>query len=167
MQGAGKTLFYNQLKNEKFNGEYHTTGGAATIEEFTFEINGKKIKFKKGKDIGGGEELIRFYYENLLNESDIAFFLFNVSKYIKDKTYMSETNARIDFIHRHKPKQIVLVGTHLDEYSNNDRSTVLGKVQTLVLQKSYARLFDSNFFVLDLRDRNTVLRIMEKLFCYE
>lgn len=164
MQMAGKTLFYNQLRKIAFTADYVATGGMKDVDAFDLRLKNRTVRIEKCKDIGGGDDYVRPYYEKLLNEKDIAIFLFNVSSYINDKGQRDRINARIEFVHRHSTKSLALIGTHLDLFSKSERSGVLiSQVQNMVKNKDYAIRFSNNFFVVDLRDIKSVLEIMEKI----
>lgn len=163
MQASGKTQFYRTLQNLEYTG-YEATS-VNEYEGFDIKLADRTIHIKKGKDIGGTEAYIKQYYEKMMNDNEVVVFVFDVYTYLNDGTYSRNTNARFDFINQHRnEKSIVILGSHLDKFPKKERKAVIGKVQQMNKNKIYAGLFSVNFFVADMRNKDAVQEIAEKIF---
>ncbi len=162
-ENSGKTQLLSFLRNEPYE-EYHQTQ-YEEYEKFTTEIGEKKIKIKKGADIGGEEGRIESLYSKLISESDCIFFTFDVNKYINDKIYqIKEVNSRLYYIYSHKKdRPTVVFGTHLDELSKEERKSIIKTIQKEVKEEEYKELLQKNFFVTDLRDTDQLKECIKKV----
>lgn len=163
MQASGKTQFYKTLQNLEYTG-YEATS-VNEYEGFDIKLTDRTIHIKKGKDIGGTEAYIKQYYEKMISENEIVVFVFDVYAYLNDGAYLRNANARFDFVNQHRnEKSVVILGSHLDKFPKKERKTVIGKVQQMNKDKAYAGLFSVNFFVADIRNKEAVQEIVEKIF---
>ena len=163
MQASGKTQFYKTLQNLEYTG-YEATS-INEYKGFDIKLTDRTIHIQKGKDIGGTEAYIKQYYEKMITDNEVVVFVFDVYAYLNDGTYSRNTNARFDFINQHRnEKDIVILGSHLDKFPKKERKAVIGKVQQMNKDKIYAGLFSVNFFVADIRNKDAVQEIAEKIF---
>lgn len=163
MQASGKTQFYKTLQNLEYTG-YEATS-INEYKGFDIKLTDRTIHIQKGKDIGGTEAYIKQYYEKMMTDNEVVVFVFDVYAYLNDGTYSRNTNARFDFINQHRnEKDIVILGSHLDKFPKKERKAVIGKVQQMNKDKIYAGLFSVNFFVADIRNKDAVQEIAEKIF---
>ena len=163
MQASGKTQFYKTLQNLEYTG-YEATS-VNEYDGFDIKLADRTIHIKKGKDIGGTEAYIKQYYEKMISENEIVVFVFDVYAYLNDRAYLRNANARFDFVNQHRnEKSVVILGSHLDKIPKKERKTVIGKVQQMNKDKAYASLFSVNFFVADIRNKDAVQEIVEKIF---
>ena len=164
-ESSGKTQLLSFLRNEPYPYEERHHSQYVEYEEFTTEIGEKKIKIKKGVDLGGEEARIETYYSKLISESDCIFFTFDVNKYINDKIYQKkEVNSRLYFIYRKKNnKPTVVFGSHLDELSKEERKSIIKTIQKEVKEEEYKELLKKNFFVTDLRDTDQLKECINKV----
>lgn len=163
MQMSGKTLFYNHLRRMP----YGTYAGSNYdgYESFTIKLANREIKIKKGYDIGGGEETIRQHYDKMIADSDIIVFVFNIYQYMNDISISKDTNARFEYINRKRGnKSIVMLGTHLDLFNKKEKENVIGNFKRKIAEKDYLKMFDVNFFVLNMTDIEAVHKVAEKIF---
>lgn len=166
MQEAGKTSLLNILRRREY-GVYEATA-IANYNAFSCEINGKTYSIKAGVEIGGDERFIPRFYEEFLNTRDICFFIFNVKKYLYNTQYKNETNARLEYVHRHLKskyttdgvihKHLVVIGSHIDTLSESQQKDALKRCQNTIEGKNYSMMFDQNFLLMDLTKPGAVLR---------
>lgn len=165
MEKAGKSTLYNMLRTGEPGIHLNTT-----IEEYgEFTIKDRKIKIKKGKDIGGGPEFIQ-YYEDLIKQNEIIIFVFNVSKYLNDLVYQRDTKDRLDFVYR-KSKEynkdmnnLVMIASHIDLLSLDKQKTAVKEVLNTINGKQYNEMFKTNFFVMSIVNKEHINKLKEKIF---
>ena len=163
MQMAGKTQLLANIRNIPYL-EYDPTQDYK-YEAFKVHLGNRDVKIRAGKDIGGGDEYCSVY-EDLMKESDIIFFVFDGYRYLNEKSYKDNVQARLSFIHRHLNKQeFVTFITHKDSYHNKkDTSNALNDIIKSVSEKKYRTLFNNNIFFLDMRQKDELLKELDKLF---
>lgn len=163
MPSAGKTQFWKNLKGESYTA-YETTNLVQEYKPFVY----KSIRIDVGKEIGGDLRNVETYWENLMQDCDIALFIFDVSKYLNDTTYLEEANVRFDFFYRHLgEKDYAIIASHPDKVGKvkqGEETDLVKRVQSLMKGKVYSSLFQSNFFVRNLTDPQDFHIITEKLF---
>lgn len=165
MERAGKSTLYNMLRTGEPGTHLNTT-----IEEYgEFTIKDRKIKIKKGKDIGGGLEFIQ-YYEDLIKQNEIIIFVFNVSKYLNDLIYQRETKDRLDFVYR-KSKEynkemnnLVMIASHIDILSSDKQKTAMKEILNTISGKQYNEMFKNNFFVMSIVNNEHINKLKESIF---
>ena len=163
MQGAGKTQLLCNLQNKKYT-QYTATIGSEDFKPFELNLGERNVLINAGKDIGGGIENCKIYYERLIDSSDAIFFLFDGQKYLSINDYKKDTMARLDFIYRKKgDKQVVIFATHKDISKSPKRD--YQKIKESISDKEYSVLFDKNFIFLNLQEREECIKFLkEKLF---
>lgn len=162
MQGAGKTQFLANIRNIEHNG---STMGIEPFDPFEIKIGNREVLIEKGEDMSGNVNYIKDNYIRLINDNEIIFFLFNGFDYINNEDYRDNTQARLDFIHRHRgDKEIVIFATFKDKFQD-EKTPYLGILESLK-EKDYRSLITGeNFFVLDMRDKDFLInKILNKLF---
>lgn len=165
MQESGKTQFIKTLQNKPYS-EYLQT---AESDFDTFEVslhNGKTIKFSRGTDIGGSDHYISQNRE-LASKADIAILVFDAYKFYTDQEeYVFQTRVRFDFFKDGigSPKQKIVVGSFADKFSTKAEKERAKKFVFDNLKDVYPDLCDSLFFMIDMRKRDQVLKICEKIF---
>lgn len=167
MQGAGKTQFLANIRGLAYS-KYDATVGNNNIDSFKIQLGNRIVKIKKANDIGGGEELIKNYYKDLMSNSDIIFFFFNSYEYINEIKYRNDTQARLEFVNRYRGgKATVIFATFADKFRNkSNRKDAYSKIFESVQSKDYAEIFKYNFFVLDMRERDKLMELLnKKIFC--
>ena len=168
MQGAGKTQFLANIRNKDYK-EYAATIGSEDYEKFNICLGNRLLSIEGGNDIGGGEELILDYYEDMIKNKEIVFFLFNAYKYINEEKYRKQTQYRLEFINRHSLDSkctVNVFATFADRFSNDDeRKKAYTSIKQSVLGKDYSRLFiPSRFFMQDMRNKKLLMEKLEKIF---
>lgn len=167
MPEAGKTQFWKNLKGERYTA-YETTNAEQEYQPFDYVYGNRKIRINAGKDIGGSKFNIKPYWEDLMKTSDIAIFIFDVSKYLTDADYQGQVNARLDFFYRHVgQRKYAVIASHADKMSHGkpgEQATLVQQVQSLLEGKKYAPLFYRNFWTCNLTDPQDFRIITEKLF---
>lgn len=168
MQGAGKTQFLANIRNKTYK-DYAATIGEEDYEKFNIMLGNRTVCIEGGKDIGGGEELILDYYDDMIKNNDIVFFLFNAFKYINEEKYRKQTQYRLEFINRHSLESkctVNVFATFADMFSNDDeRSNAYASIKNSVSGKDYYRLFiPSRFFMQDMRNKKLLMEKLEIIF---
>ena len=109
MKNAGKTRFYRFLQNKEYIEGYDEVTEISSIESFTYTCsNGSKIKIQKGYDYGGARDLIKAHYEDLLKDSDIVVFVFDLHRFLNDMEYQKDTNSIASLINDMNYKKLLL-----------------------------------------------------------
>lgn len=191
MQGAGKTHMLANMQDKEYIP--NPTIGVERYERFSISKEGRDMIINSGKDIGGGVENCSNFYESMIKDSDIVFFLFDAYKYLSSEEYQKDAQARLDFIHRKtKVNQVAIFATHRDQFESIKMSdspthyaTPIGKklvsqlgkkhvsqlsadearvdILRTVYGKPYLELFKNNFCFLDMRDINEFRFYWEKI----
>ncbi|KAA6328032.1 hypothetical protein EZS27_023035 [termite gut metagenome] len=143
MGGAGKTTFYNYLRDKPVSGVYEQTT-RIEYNKFSIELqDGKKITIKKGQDISGEEDFVQPYYESMMKDADIVLFFFDAYEYLhkeQNKNYDRETNARIDFIYEKKRDGLYIILTHADKFYDK-RKKALEDIRNKIKNQPYYDFF--------------------------
>lgn len=168
MQGAGKTQFLANIRNESYK-DYQATIGSEGYDSFTIHLGDRGVKIEKGKDIGGGDEYIRDYYKDLINRCDVVFFLFDSYKYLNEEKYRENVQARLEFIHRHiggKSIDTVIFATFADKFEKKDAvENAYSEIKRSIIGKTYGELFKTNFLLLDMRNKDELMKLLRnKIF---
>lgn len=119
---AGKTSFYNFLKEGK-PGDPDQTPLENEIEKFeTHDSEGHTIKIHKVKDISGQKEFVARYYKELVTDYDVILFFFNSKDFMTDEDYSTDVVDRISVMAHHinptkdsNNKSVYIVPTFKDE----------------------------------------------------
>lgn len=172
MLKAGKTQFYNSLKEVNYD-EYRASN-VEKYQEFVFETENKLIFIESGYDIGGNEIYIKEHYEDIINEKDVIVFIFDVKQYLEKLEYSQNVRDRLNFILKKmdekylkiesknvKYKKFLLIGSHYDQLSEEQRSLTMVNLHKSVEGKKIAELFH-DIYLTNLKDRNALLVIIDK-----
>lgn len=180
MQASGKTRFLSFLRDVEYV-EKNTS--KEKYESFTYTTpSGKKILISEGTDIGGGN-MYREMYENIISESDVIFYFFDIHKYLNDTQYMRECNSRFhsvaellcqseeielkltkDFekVLKDKKKKIVFFATHKDQVGI-DNEKLVEEFKTKLSSKIYRDLVDYTF-PMDTRNKEELSKLTDEIF---
>ena len=166
MQSAGKTRFLSFLRNIPFIDKGTEIEG---YDPFIYNHDGKVIHIDAGEDIGGGD-LYRDEYDRILKKSDVIFYFFDISKYLKNNTthgigYRRASNSRIEHISSAitgSKKNIILVGTHFDLCSKG-KSKVKSEFLKINEHKHYYTIL-KHLELIDLTDENQIQNFTKKVF---
>ena len=186
MQQAGKTRFLSFLRGVPFD-EGQTS--RKDYDDFVYKLsNGKKIYIKAGKDIGG-DDMYRGDYNEVISESDVLLYFFDIDKYLNDNNrgYRRDCNSRFEHIYdqakaraRAKAKAkakgipdmvreilgrkfpIIIIATHKDKCSYGD-SEMKQKFDSLVQNKPYKNMLNEVQYVNLTNDTET-RRLADKIF---
>lgn len=171
MQMAGKTVLFNLLKT----GNVGNSCGGTSVDYVGWFIykkpNGEAVFVKDCIDIGGGEENIKAHYESEISKCDTLVFMFNSHKYINDEKYRRDVNARLDLVYnlangKITDDNIVMVGTHRDLFNDEEKKDgkILNRIKSLIADKPYSNLFNVNFMVVNLLDKQSFYDVANKIF---
>lgn len=171
MKDAGKTRFYRFLQGKEYIEGLDNETEQDDIESFTYSCsNGSKIKIQKGYDYGGGRDLIKTHYEDLLKASDIVVFVFDLHKFLNDLEYQKETNSIASLINEmnYKKCNIVKIASHKDEFDLSKqkiKSIFIDDFKNAIQGKKYwDAILDFNFFFADMRNNDELRTIADKIF---
>jgi hypothetical protein len=159
MPFAGKTQMLANIRNIPYN-EYNKSE-VDPYDAFTAHLGNRTVKIMAGKDIGGGEEFCPLYVK-LMEESDCIFFVFNGYKYLHEKIYKDDVQARLSFIYRHLNKQeFVTFVTFKDSFPDKkDAQEALQNILKSISEKKYQTLLENNVYLLDMRQKDDLLKIL-------
>lgn len=165
MKGAGKTLFYRLLQHKEYNADADSNTSEKDYGEFIYKTKkGRKIKIMAGLDIGGQPDMAKKHYNDLINQSDTIFFLFDLHNYLNEKEYLEDTNARLDYISRHvSNKSLYVFCTHMNKIETTKREESLLRFKSLINDKPYSSVVKSVAFV-ELADPSSFSDIENQLF---
>ena len=171
MKDAGKTRFYRFLQGKEYIEGLDNETEQDDIESFTYSCsNGSKIKIQKGYDYGGGRDLIKTHYEDLLKDSDIVVFVFDMHKFLYDMEYQKETNSIASLINdvNYKNYNIVKIASHKDEFvlsKPSDKKQIYTEFSNVIKTKKYWNsIMEYNLFFADMRNNNELKIIADKIF---
>jgi GTPase SAR1 family protein len=168
MQGSGKTRFLSFLRNIPF---IEGSTSRKKYESFKYTlINGKKITISSGVDIGGGD-IYRSDYNEILDESDVILYFFDIGKYLRNEIdadgvpYQRSCNSRFEHIFssiKKTKKPILIIATHKDK-SGLSEQDMERKFNALVQKKRYKTLLKAIEYV-NLTDRSEITKMRDELF---
>lgn len=79
---SGKTHFICIVRDEPYIKDKHTALHGYDLEEKCVMLNGKKLVYKKGKDINGAQVN---QYPELIKKADVIYFFFRADYYLKNQ----------------------------------------------------------------------------------
>lgn len=185
MQQAGKTKFLSFLRGIPY---VERSTIREEYEPFTIRLKeGKEVHISQGVDIGGGDTY-RFKYKEIIENSDVVFYFFDINKYFKDEvmedriTYRRECNSRFEFIFdtiqenyrkqmkdikegsltSMKEKKVLIVATHTD-LCGISSSQIKSKFDEIVSGKRYKDMLQQVCFI-NLNDKKQVEEFIDKTF---
>jgi len=171
MKDAGKTRFYRFLQGKKYVEVLDLETEKDAIESFTYTCsNGSKIKIQKGHDYGGGRDYVKTHYEDLLKDSDIVVFVFDMHKFLYDMEYQKETNSIASLINdmNYKNCNIVKIASHKDEFDlskQKNKKQIYNEFCNVIKTKKYwDSIMDYNLFFADMRNNDELKTIADKIF---
>ncbi|MFK8303334.1 GTPase domain-containing protein [Capnocytophaga stomatis] len=166
MQQAGKTKFLSLLRGEAY---VERSTSIEKYEPFTIYLKGgKEVRISQGVDIGGGDTY-RLKYKEIIENSDVVFYFFDINKYFKDEvmedriTYRRECNSRFEFIFDKKQeKKVLIVATHTDLCGIHS-SQIKSEFDKIVRDKRYKNMLQQVCFI-NLNDEKQVEEFINKTF---
>ncbi len=111
-------------------------------------------------------------------EKDIIIFIFDGERYISDDDYRKDSQARMHFIYKcfmdknagkttdeqiNSLKNVVIIASHSDQYENGAEQMRTDIINSIT-DKDYKDLFNTNVYGADLRNRQDVQSIADKIF---
>jgi hypothetical protein len=166
MQGAGKTRFLSFLRNIPF---VDKGTEIELYDPFIYKHDEKVIHIDAGEDIGGGD-LYRDEYDRILEKSDVIFYFFDISKYLKNQIsngirYRRASNSRIEHISSAittSKNNIILVGTHFDMCAKS-RAKAKSEFLKINEHKHYYAVL-KQLELIDLTDNSQIRNFTKKVF---
>lgn len=162
---AGKTTFLNCI------GVFDTVEYGTTLEHYpetTIKIGERYIKIAAGCDIGGTHHNMSRFGEEWIEKKDIIVFIFNAEEYLNEDEKKREVRAYLDFIFRHAKKtkkngkNIVILASRRDAFDDKDNPR--DRILEDLAGKDYVSLLETNFIVIDLREKKNVEPLLNKIF---
>ena len=174
-QGCGKTSFLRFLQAKPYDEKKDNGTGVEDYDSFKTKIGGgKEYIIKSGKDIGGGRDFIPFYYERMINDTDIVVFMFDINEYFNNTEYQEDVIDRMDFVwrklqHKYKDDDIkskyAVIGTHYDLLPEEESKKALEKLCGSVSREDFTKMLNNNTFLVNLIDhRKDVSECLKNLF---
>ena len=164
MKASGKTTLLNQLRNveelpeETFNEEY---------DSFKYILSpDKTIYIDKGVDIGGNKNYMSDYGK-LIKNNDVIFYFLNIQRYLTEIDYKRECNSRLAYINPHiNNKKFAVIATHPDQ-SKLSKNELKDKMLDHIRDKPYSKLFNRDFYIANLTNKQEVRKLIERIFKYK
>lgn len=173
-KGAGKTTFLDSIRkeeNEKF-GPTSISGRNLATKKIVH--NEHTIIFQEMKDIAGENSC-----KHIINEgknANVVIYLFNVTKFLNEKTIVWECAAQLKAISKFcEPKQVLAIATHTNEQheevkslSREERDNFLRKKIRDTFKENECEISaefikDIQFISVDLKDKDETSRIIPML----
>lgn len=166
MKKAGKTKFLSFLRNVPY---VEKDTEIEPYKPFKYTHETKVIHIDAGVDIGGGN-LYRSEYNRIIEKSDVVFYFFDISKYLKNSPYETvgyrrACNSRLEHIYttgKEIKKHIVVVGTHIDKCKKRE-AKIKSEFLKLNDSKSYYSVL-KNIEFTDLTDTSLLRSFINKVF---
>lgn len=165
MQESGKTQFLKTLQGVPY--AYYSQTSEDEYDEFSVTLNsGRSIKIGSGTDIGGAVHFIE-RYKKIASGCDAVILVFDVYKFKNDSSYNFDTRCRFDFFKNGidiSDDKKVVIGSFADKFTTDEEKT---KAQSYVyeqLRSVYPNIEAHNFFMRDMRDRNQIMEVINKIF---
>ena len=119
--GSGKTTLHTFLRESRFSKSYTVTTGLENLKSTTFYRNNARLHLKKSVDINGDKQYSK-YWEFLIKENKICFFIFDTSKILRgDKesiNYISEFLPYASKLAKKHNTKLLLIGNFTDKIHN-------------------------------------------------
>ena len=163
--GAGKTTF---LKHIGIFDVVKDGTQKENYDETTIKIGERVIKIAAGCDIGGTHDNMARFGEEWIEKKDIIVFIFNAEEYLNKDEKKREVRAYLDFIFRHAKKakkdeeNIVILASHRDAFDDKDNPR--DRILKDLAGKDYVSLLETNFIVIDLREKKNVEPLLNRIF---
>lgn len=167
MQESGKTQFLKTLQNIPYSNYLETSEKEYESFDVTFP-NGKTVKIESGIDIGGSDSL-RFVgrYKEIAAGCDAVILVFDIYKFQNNDDYRLFTTSRFQFLHDGldvPEEKKVVIGSFADKYTTEEEKLKAQKFVYEKLSDVYPKISAHNFFMRDMRDRNQILEVLQKVF---
>lgn len=157
---AGKTTLLRFLQGEKNYRDKTVGSGVDEYEEFQLKIGDKSISISKNIDIGGSVNFVR-NYQSILKDSDMAFFLFDVSLFFNNNEYYRDFCARVHYL-QDMTNSTYFIATHPDKTELTDNLKV--KISEKLKSKDYQGYVNQRLFVINLLDDKKLTEFVTKVF---
>lgn len=158
---AGKTTFLKYLKGDRNYKNKHRASGYDEYERFTLQIGEKNIIIDKNVDIGGGQNFVR-EYKGVLKDAKLAFYFFDISKFLNDTEYFRDFGARVDYLKDITTLKVFFIGTHPDLMDPNLNLKI--KISEKLGTKGYRSFVEYNLFILNLMDDRQLKEFVDITF---
>src|SRR5690554_634100 len=163
LQEAGKTTFLRFLQGDK-NYKKYTSSGMDEYDEFDMKVNNKVVTIAENFDIGGAEAFMR-NYTTVLQNTEMAFFLFDVSLFFNDNEYYRNFCARVDYLKSMTTIKTYFIATHPDKLNNTDTDNELKiKISEKLKEKDYKNYVEHKLFIINLLEDKKLTEFVNKVF---
>jgi GTPase SAR1 family protein len=165
-KGSGKTTLLNVLRGKSY--EKPDITSYDKYKEFVYnKQNGNSVTIRQGVDIGGGSSF-RIHYEPMIENADVVFFLFDISKWKTNEEDRREIRSRLQFVTEKcikNDKFLVTLLTHPDILNTDEIKTILSQYKNDVCERdngSYkAAVVDYPFVPLNTTDESSVKQLID------
>ena len=165
-KGSGKTTLLNVLRGKSY--EKPDVTSYDQYKEFVYKKqNGNSVTIRQGVDIGGGTSF-RIHYESMIENADVVFFLFDISKWKISEEERREIRSRLQFVTEKcikNHKFLVTLLTHPDLLNTAEIKTILSQYKSDICERdcgSYkAAVVDYPFVPLNVTDESSVKQLID------
>lgn len=165
-KGAGKTTLLNVIRGRSYVKPDVTSFDK--YKEFVYnKQNGRSVTIRQGVDIGGGSSF-RIHYESMIENADVVFFLFDISKWKVSEEERREIRSLLQFVTekcKKNQKFLVTLLTHPDLLNASEIETILTQYKSDICERdggSYkAAVVDYPFVPLNITDESSVKQIID------
>lgn len=165
-KGSGKTTLLNVLRGKSY--EKPDVTSYDQYKEFVYnKQNGNSVTIRQGVDIGGGTSF-RIHYESMIENADVVFFLFDISKWKISEEERREIRSRLQFITEKcikNHKFLVTLLTHPDLLNTAEIKTILSQYKSDICERdcgSYkTAVVDYPFVPLNVTDESSVKQLID------
>ena len=170
MQRSGKTRFLSFLRNTPY---VEKSTSRERYSKFVYKTkSGKNIKIEEGADIGGGQEF-RADYAEIIGNSSVVFYFFDIKLYLDDIAYMRECNSRFLYIlhdigisseedYKKSNKKLIFFATHKDQMGLQD-DKLREMLRKKLDKKKYKFITDITYFI-NTTDKRELEELADKIF---
>lgn len=162
LQVAGKTTFLRFLQGDRNYKFKKNATGIDEYEEFDIKFKEKVVTITKNYDIGGSEAFMRSYMKVLRN-TDIVFFLFDVSLFFNDNEYYRDFCARVDYLKSMTSVKTYFIATHPDKLNSTDNELKI-KISEKLNEKHYKNYVEQKLFIINLLEEKKLKEFVNKVF---
>jgi len=104
-------------------------------------------------------------YTTVLQNTEMAFFLFDVSLFFNDNEYYRNFCARVDYLKSMTTIKTYFIATHPDKLNNTDTDNELKiKISEKLKEKDYKNYVEHKLFIINLLEDKKLTEFVNKVF---
>src|SRR5690606_8242501 len=136
------------LQGDK-NYKKYVASGMDEYDEFDIKFDDEVVTISKNVDIGGAEAFMR-NYTTVLQNTEMAFFLFDVSLFFNDNEYYRNFCTRVDYLTSMTTIKTYFIAPHPDKLNNTDTDNEMKiKISEELKEKYYRNYVEHKLFIID------------------